>query len=80
MTRLWDFLIDDSVKVLFCEDVIMAVKDDLDAMIDQEAMDWFLPSWAILLEFVLAIRTLATPFPVRSGFASTSIVLVGTAD
>ena len=36
MARLRDFLIDDAVKILFHEQVIVSVEYDLDSMIDEK--------------------------------------------
>ena len=54
MSRLRNKLIDDAVEILLDEHVVVAVKDDAHAMIDQHLMNGLPPSGTMPIEFVFA--------------------------
>ena len=80
MSRLRDKLINDSIKLLLDKHVVVSVKDDIHARVDQHLMNRFTPTRPTLIEFIFAGISLAAPFPKRSRFNAASIVTVRAAD
>ena len=80
MTGLRDFLVDDAIEVLFGEEVVVAMKNNLDTVFYKELMDGLFPVGTVLVELIDAVGVFATPFPVGGSFNTATIVLVCAAD
>ena len=80
MTRLRNQLVDDAIKFLFDEHVVVAVEDDVDAVIDQHRMDGLPPFRSPLFKFVFARGARTTPLPESSRFFPAPLIAVTAAD
>ena len=65
MTGLRNQLVDDAVKILLDEHVVVTVENNTHSMIHQHLMNGLSPPRAMLVEFILPRETLAAPFPKR---------------
>jgi hypothetical protein len=73
MTRLWNELIDDAVKVLLDKHVVVAVEDHAHSVIDEHLMNWFAPTWAVAIKLVTTRCGPAPPFPEASRLGASTL-------
>jgi hypothetical protein len=78
MPRLRNKLVDNAIKLLMNEHVIVPVKDNIDTVVDKQVMNWLLPLSPIDGKFIITGNTFATPFPVWCGLSATSLISVSS--
>ena len=80
ITGLWNFLIDDAIKVLLAVEMVVTVKENVDVVLHQQLVNRQRPARTFLFENVFPIQILAAPLEERRDFHAAPALSVATAD
>ena len=78
MGRLRHQLVDDAVKILLGEEMVMPMKNNGDAVLDQHLVDWHFPAGPLQGELVSPVQAFPAPFKVTRGLGTASTAAVET--